>query len=318
MPDQLTPRKLYKYVGPAIIPLVLAGGDAVSLRFSLPREFDDPYELFLTIDFAIDPELLAFYIDLVGDVTQWPTSCFSRRPDVVPMWAHYARGLRGAVIELDEECLATRIPGSVFGDVEYRDVADPRVSHLLAFAAGTLKFRHADALRRAAFAEAYFTKTTAWSHEQERRMVVPPGRLVDVGDSLLLNVPQECISSVIAGPRAEPEVRTLLKRRSKELRSRYFELKIGRSSAKPFLVDTEGQPFAFDGDALVPATHSCGSCGEPLTSNEESCTWCRVGEAELLSAASQNPLRILEHYGLLEAYLSGDRHRADGDGEADG
>jgi hypothetical protein len=128
--------KLYKYVRPNVIGRMFED-DKVLVRCSLPSEFNDPYELFLTVDFNVGPSLLAFYQDLVGTIVQTPTACFSRAPDVVPMWAHYGSEGQGAVIEFDEECIENSFPECRFGDVEYRDAPDPRLTDRLRFAAGT-------------------------------------------------------------------------------------------------------------------------------------------------------------------------------------
>ena len=38
----------------------------MTLKCSLPRNFNDPYELFLTVNFREKPEALAFYTDVIG------------------------------------------------------------------------------------------------------------------------------------------------------------------------------------------------------------------------------------------------------------
>jgi len=93
---------LYKYIGPATLDKVFSELGHFTMKCSLPKNFNDPYELFLTLDFRERPEALAYYADVVGDLPQIPTTCFSRSPDVVPMWAHYAQNLEGFAIELDE------------------------------------------------------------------------------------------------------------------------------------------------------------------------------------------------------------------------
>lgn len=102
MGEELKPY-IYKYVSPGNVDNVFSHPGKATLKFSLPSEFNDPYELFLTIDFNRDPEELAFYLDLIGENLQFPTTCFSLSPNVVPMWAHYAQNHQGLVIEFSEK-----------------------------------------------------------------------------------------------------------------------------------------------------------------------------------------------------------------------
>ncbi|MGO7863346.1 hypothetical protein ELH26_37190 [Rhizobium leguminosarum] len=70
-------KKLYKYIGPDHIDKIFSSHEEVTLKCSQPRDFNDPYELFLTTDFNIDPESLAVYAEAVGELPQLPTTCFS-------------------------------------------------------------------------------------------------------------------------------------------------------------------------------------------------------------------------------------------------
>jgi hypothetical protein len=100
------------YVGATYLAKVFASKDHVTLKCSHPKDFSDPYELFLTMGFNQDPEALAFYSEVVGQLPQLPTTCFSRSPIVIPMWAHYAQNLQGFVIEFDEDLVAQLFPES--------------------------------------------------------------------------------------------------------------------------------------------------------------------------------------------------------------
>lgn len=97
-------RKLYKYLGSELAGVALSHNGA-TLKFSLPREFNDPFELFLTVDHNSSPATLAFYEEVMGEILDMPTTCFSSNPDVVPMWAHYGQNGQGFVIEVDEDIL---------------------------------------------------------------------------------------------------------------------------------------------------------------------------------------------------------------------
>ena len=93
----------------------------VTLKCAYPEEFNDPYELFLRVTFKDDPELLAYIAETIGDLPQLPTTCFSKSPAVVPMWAHYGQNSTGFVLIFEESKLAEYFPESGFGDVDYLD-----------------------------------------------------------------------------------------------------------------------------------------------------------------------------------------------------
>ena len=167
----MTIKNIYKYLGPEVIDKIFQSPDKVTFKCSLPKDFNDPYELFLTIDFNEEPDLLAFYADAIGELPQYPTTCFSRSPAVIPMWAHYAQNHEGFVIEVSEEKLSEMLPDVSCADVSYSDVPMRDLSSSLRMAYGTSKMRHTYLLRRGVLYAAYFTKTSCWAYEQERRLV---------------------------------------------------------------------------------------------------------------------------------------------------
>jgi hypothetical protein len=77
-PNRAHTSKMYKYASSQFINNIFNLPEQVTLKCSLPKDFNDPYELFLTIDFNEEPDALAFYADAVGDLAQLPTTCFSR------------------------------------------------------------------------------------------------------------------------------------------------------------------------------------------------------------------------------------------------
>jgi hypothetical protein len=298
-------KHIYKYVGPSYLNNVFGSSDHVTLKCSYPKDFHDPYELFLTIDFKESPEALAFYADAVGNLPQLPTTCFSRSAVVIPMWAHYAQSLQGFAIEFDEAMLAQAFPESGFGDVDYRDAPDDDLTDMLYRAYEIGKPRYIYLLRKGVFSAAYYTKATCWSYEQERRMIVRESETRRVGDLLLMDVPKECITALLCGPRAPPETVRAVRDKANQLGCKYFELKIGRSSAVPFFVDLDGDTFTFNGTDIGRSSQFCGSCKEPLAGELERCSWCQIGDSHTSEAAARNTYRMLDHYGLLEDYIAG-------------
>jgi hypothetical protein len=297
-------KNIYKYVGPSYIDKVIGSHNQVTLKCSYPKDFNDPYELFLTIDFTERPEVLAYYSDLVGALQQYPITCFSSFPSIIPMWAHYAQNLEGFVIEFDEGMLAQSFPKSEFGDIDYRDVPDENLKELLYRALTTLKFRHAYMLQNSVYSNAYFTKAKCWSYEQERRMIVDQSELRTVGDLMLMDVPKNCVKALLCGPRALPETVSAIRDKALQLDCNYYTMKIGKNSAVPFFIDSNGEPFTFNGESIESSTWCCSSCKEPIVAESEKCSWCQINDSLKIEAAEHNSLRILRRFGLLDKYIN--------------
>jgi len=298
-------KKLYKYINPEYIDKIFPSTEHPMLKFkcSYPKNFNDPYELSLTIDYINNPKVLAFYSDVIGELPQLPTTCFSRSPSVIPMWAHYAQSLQGFAIELDEEKLASHFPKSAFGDVDYREEPDVSISNWLYRAYTTAKFRHTYILQKAVFSAAYFTKSTCWSYELERRMVINPDETRDNDGIILIDIPLGCVSAIICGPRAASDTKNNLHELAGSINCCYYEMKIGRSSSIPFFLDNASTPFIFENQTLFASPNYCIQCKEPLSAATEKCTWCKINESDRISASERNPYRILDQFGLLESYI---------------
>jgi hypothetical protein len=298
------PKKIYKYIGPDNLSKIFHSADVTTLKCSLPKEFNDPYELFLTIDFNERPDALAFYADAIGELPQLPTTCFSRSPIVLPMWAHYAQNLEGFALEFLEDRLDKAFPQSRLDDVSYTDVPSKDLTTMLYRAHLIGKHRYTYFLQRMVFQAAYFTKASCWSYEQERRMVVQSG--TRQADALtLLDVPIGCINSIICGPRASEQSKKTLFKKAEEIGCQSLELRIGKSSTIPYFVNADGEPFSFDQTEIVPNEQSCETCQEPLAEPTGQCSWCQIDDELRQLAASRNPFRILAHAGLLESYIEG-------------
>lgn len=295
--------KIYKYFGASYWRAVLGQPGQITLKCSFPKDFNDPYELFLTVDFTDEPEVLATYGEIIGVLPQVPTTCFSRSPSVVPMWAHYAESLQGFAIEFDEERLAAEFSGSGFGNVDYRDTPHEGVDEMLRRAHHVGKFRYVYLLQRLVFSSAYFTKASCWEYEQERRMLVPEEALRERDKILLLDVPYKCVTALVAGPRTSADVVAELRRAASQIGCPFLSSRIGRSTAVPFFVDAGDETHCFDGRGLAPVDSKCESCGEPMEKEGVECSWCGITEAHKAAAASGNSFRTLDRAGLLDLYL---------------
>lgn len=303
-PLTIMPKKIYKYIGPDYFDKVFQLPDHVTLKCSMPKEFNDPYELFLTIDFNEQADALAYYADAVGELPQLPTTCFSLSPVVIPMWAHYAQNNKGFAIEFSEEKLNKAFPESGFGDVDYLDKPKESLKDALYKAYGTGKPRHTYFLQKGVFSTAYYSKSSCWSYEQERRMIVMGSETRSDGPLILIDVPNESITSIICGSRATEQTKHALFEKTKEVGCRYLELRIGKSSATPYFVDSNGQTQSFSGSDIVPNPRYCKECKEPVAQGAKHCSWCQIDDVLRENAASRNPHRILAYHGMLESYIA--------------
>lgn len=296
-------KNIYKYFGPGALEKVFAASEQVTLKCSYPKDFNDPYELFLTVDLDQRADIIAFYAEAIGEIPQLPTTCFSQSPSVVPMWAHYAENSKGFAIEFDEQKIAALFPESSFGNVDYSDAPKEGLTDMLYRASEIGKPRYVYLLQNWVFRSAYFTKTTCWNYEQERRMVVGDNEIRSAGELLLLDIPQECVKALISGPQADEETISALREKALELGCSYFQLKIGRSSATPFFIDEGGEPFIFNGTEIVRSPQYCSSCHEPLSRSADFCSWCQIDESHMEAAARRNPYRMYHELGILDSYV---------------
>jgi hypothetical protein len=297
--------KLYKYIGPDVLELAFSEAGYVGFKCTYPKDYNDPYELFLTIDpNEVEPEILAYYQEILGELPQLPTTCFSNLPNVIPMWAHYACNSKGFVIEVDEETLLKIIPDISIADVDYKDEANVVDLDLVRRAYETGKPRHTYLLQRAAISNAYFTKNICWSYESERRLIVKDSDVTKYEDLMILSIPTECVTAIIAGPRSEEKLKKRCREICKCISCEYFEMLIGKSSIIPFFINTSKKSFLFNGPILAEAHNYCQHCGEPINSEDVfKCNWCTIDETQQIEAASRNPMRLLAKYGLLKDYV---------------
>lgn len=296
---------IYKYVGSSYLDSVIGEDGHVTLKCSYPKDFNDPYELFLTLDFKESPDALAFYKDVIGEIPQQPTTCFSRSPAVIPMWAHYAQNLSGFSIEFNESILKDCFPESTFNDVAYQDTPDKNITDMLHRASVIGKPRYLYFLKSAVMRAAYFTKATCWEYEQERRMVMDHGTTRIVNDLMLIGVPKECVTGLLCGPRASSETKRTVQDKANQIGCNYFELKTGKSSVVPYFTNIDNIPYVFNGINIERSKQFCGACKEPLAVDSELCSWCEITATHEVAAASRNIFRAYARHGLLDDYING-------------
>jgi Protein of unknown function (DUF2971) len=295
---------LFKYVGSSNVDRVFATKGLLTLKCGTPAEFNDPYELFLTMNFRERPELIAFYTDVIGQLPQLPTTCFSTSPSVAPMWAHYASNLEGFVLELDEIKVSSACPQSGFGDVDYRDKPSSAVAENLYRAYEIGKFRYMHFLQRSVFSAAYYTKQRCWAYEKERRMILDKTEVQIRNGLTLVDLPIGTVKSLISGPRASDNTVSALRAIAKEAGCRFWQMRIGRSTGVPYFVDDAGEPAVFKRADIVRAKTYCACCTEPTSRRQAKlCSWCRIDDSHRENAAQRNSYRILHQFGQLDSYL---------------
>jgi hypothetical protein len=294
--------KIYKYIGPDTINKVFATPKVCTVRCSYPKDFNDPYELFLAIDYNQEADVLAYYREVIGEIPQLATTCFSKSPSVVPMWAHYAQNHEGIVLEIDEDKLREALPDITSEDVDYMDAPDGRILRLLNQAYTTCKPRHVYFLQRAVFGASYFSKHSCWAYEQERRIIVPPKYIDEINGLLLFNVPVESITSIAIGFKANQETKEVAQKTAAHYNLPYLEMRIGRASTQPYFADAAKNLWVFRDGEIVAQTDRCATCSEPVQNGAKRCPWCSIHEIDAFNAARNNPMRLLSRYGLLDAY----------------
>lgn len=163
---------LFKYSGDNIFDLML-NEDGINIKFELPKNYNDPYELFLTIDFNDSYERLAHFQEYVSDLPQMPVTCFSTSPSVTPMWAHYGKNSTGFVIELDIDEIKMHLGNRLLGlnEITYQNTPRESLDQFFKFAMYRGKPRDVFMLRNAVLHSAYFTKHKCWSYENECRLI---------------------------------------------------------------------------------------------------------------------------------------------------
>jgi hypothetical protein len=293
--------KSYKYLGPDFLTKAFSTNGYCSFKCSYPKDFNDPYELFLTIDFKQPPELLAYYQEVIGQLPQLPTTCFSRSPCIIPMWAHYAHNHRGVVVEIDEDRVQNHFAKISFEDVDYKDKADDDLLELLHRAYSIGKFRYHYLLQRGVFSAAYYTKHSCWRHEEERRIIASDDDVVQEQGVTLLKLPYECVSSLITGHKSTNKTKESVASLASKIEAEYYEMHIGRSTAQPYFVNSSKLTHVFDSKTISECVYVCDCCDEP-TEYSMTCPWCAIKKNHQKQAANDNPLRMLHKIGVLKQY----------------
>lgn len=209
------------------------------------------------------------------------------------------------MIGFDVAVLQEVFPDLLILSIKYRERPSEALISFARMAAHRKKPRDAMALRNAVIYQGYFSKHLEWRYEQEVRAVNFEDYVEDVSGHKIIYIPQQCVAAVISGAKSSPQTKDTLKEAAEELNAEFYIGKIGRSYPTPYLITSEGGGRVFvDGEIARPIAE-CAECAEPLREKRELCPWCSIDDAQRLEAASNNPFRILDYFGLFEEYVEG-------------
>lgn len=295
---------IFKYFSEGVIEHVFSRSGHVGLKCSLPKDYNDPFELFLGIDLDQGSELLATYSEVVQDIPHLLTTCFSTSPLVAPMWAHYGNNHKGFVLGFSVEQMEKKFKEIMVRDIAYRERPSEDLIKFSQMAAYRKKPRDAMALRRAVYYHAYFSKYSEWSYEKEARAINLEEYVEEVAGNMILYMPAGCIQMISSGANASAGSRETLETRARELDADYYDAKIGRSYPTPYLVSLNKEPRVLIDGIISPPLGECRQCAEPMKDPGDVCPWCAIDEDHRLAAAQGNPFRILDRHNLLEEYFN--------------
>lgn len=294
---------IYKYFSEDVLKHALTRSGHVGIKCSLPEDYNDPFELFLGVDLEQRTELLATYREVVEEIPSQLTTCFSKSPVVSPMWAHYGTNHRGFVVGFNVTQLEETYSELLIRDISYLDSPSEQLASFAEMAAFRKKPRDAMHLRNAVIYHGYFSKYSEWSYEQEVRAVNFEDYVEDVFGHKIAYVPKQCIAAIISGAKSSTETKQFLLETAAELEAAFYTAKIGRSYPTPYLLTDDEHPAVFLDGAISTPDGICEECAEPLRAKGDLCPWCKIDETDELTAAQNNPFRILDHHGLLAGYV---------------
>jgi len=291
---------IFKYLGCKAAHASLKEVGGFSLRFNLPENYNDPYELFLTPDEPLNLRERAYFDFFLREMPQAPVTCFSRRPDSVVMWAHYCQQASGICLAIDESELFTQIDYGFIHDVEYHEDPPEISATTIRYPLATGKRRHALGMLAIARRAAYFKKRIDWQYEQERRLVVPTDAVTDHDGLLLSAYKANCIHQVIVGPFVDETVLNLVEKWASASKVPIVRMHYSRRIHAPFFV-SNGKTMLWKNDQFFSTKHSCPVCYEPTEKKMDICEWCQITDRDKEEAGASNLLTLCLQTGTMEA-----------------
>lgn len=298
---------IYKYCKKDIYRAMFKKKEFFSLKFSKLKDFNDPYEFFLTIDYNIPSNQLATYNEMLSMQLTYLATCFSKTPINTPMWAHYADDFQGYSLEINEKRLTDHLNNlnktPIFDDITYRNKASEYLNKRLQYASIRCKYRDIYLFERAVIHEAYFVKQKCWKYEQERRLILPENNF-NINSPNIFWCPINIINSVIVGYRASEELKKYLKTLAKKFNINYYEIYPSKINLQPFMIDEKGETHKFSSKkGIQKVKYFCPNCNEPIKRFQTLCPWCSITESDKHEAKIKNGFIALHSAGLLDGYI---------------
>lgn len=283
---------LYKYFSDDAIQY-FDDSEYFTLKFTKLEDYNDPYEQSLAVDLAdVDSDnedilrvMILKYQNEINECKGYLATCFSNRPDITPMWAHYGNEQRGFVIGINEDELIDSLTergleNSDFciENIQYKSGSDSEFKdyfeHYMLGGKGVhLAIAHAHFFK--AF---YFFKQSCWEYEKERRLIIKDNHkiLFCNGSNTFLKLPKSCIDYIICGSKTNDIVKEGLQ---VVFNKPMYEFKISRSNIDSYFLDKRNGAHIYDLDKLdlVEVDHICCECSAPIEDsdmNKGMCFWC--------------------------------------------
>lgn len=292
---------IFKYLSPDLAKLALAATDQFSLGFALPMAFSDPYELFVTPDSELPSNALAFFSAFVGDIPEFPVSCFSKLPNSLSMWAHYCHQSGGVCVGFDENDLLTQFNVAYAADVKYRRTPAQLDSNAILMAVGTGKNRHTESVISQALTLAYFTKLSEWKYEREWRLVVNRDELRETECRFVAPLDYGAIRTIIVGAKTLPELTQLSEVRANEHNLQLLKCANGKRTRVLYFIGAGGETFVWK-RRRFNISEACPGCAEP--GDGDSCVWCDIRDGDKADAISNSSYMSFRRSGALPAIVS--------------
>ncbi|HUP80610.1 MAG TPA: DUF2971 domain-containing protein, partial [Pirellula sp.] len=289
---------LFKYVGKKAAEAALKTQGQFSLRFNLPKNYNDPYELFLNTDKPLETrEEIAFYECFLRELPDEAVTCFSKRPESVVMWAHYCGEGTGICLAIDENDLVNQFEQAFIDDVEYTAVPAMVSAYDVKYACTTKKNRHTEQLMRMAMRAAYFRKRADWSYEHERRLVVSKELVPEIDGRMIATFPASCLRFIILGPKAESSLVEHVVDWAGRSGISVLQMCYSRKRYQPFFTSND-KSFEWRDGAFVSPLFRCAECMEPIEQDTRVCEWCQISDEDKHLALISSQFALFRMYGL--------------------
>jgi len=283
---------LYKYFSDDAIQY-FDDSEYFTLKFTKLEDYNDPYEQALAVDLADDDSdnedilrvRILKYQSAINRCRGYLATCFSNRPDITPMWAHYGNEQRGFVIGINENELIDYLTEKglensdfYIDNIQYKNGIDSEFQNDFEHHNERGKGYWYRAVNEYLFKAFYFFKQDCWKYEEERRLIIKDNHkiLFCKDNNMLLRLPKSCIDYIICGSKTNDIVKEKLQ---VVFNQPMYEFRISRSNIESYFlrIGCETSIYDFDSKDLKEICDYCIECQEPIENkhmNKGMCFWC--------------------------------------------